>query len=218
MVDISNRTLALLLVTAIVVSLGFTMFSLNKIDQASITGRALTQPGNVTLNIQDATSIYLYKSLVDFGAGYVNTTKATCATNATLNASYRYIDSNDNDCWVGTTEPPRPTGLALENDGNRNVTITIKGPTPAGFFQGQGAPIANISWKSRNNETGSCVSGLQATFISFDSTAQSACGRLLFTPSISDDLAIDIQVIIPAGLPVGGYSNSTIELTAAAVG
>ncbi len=214
--DISNRTLALFLVSAIVVSLGITVYSLNILTQGSITGRATTQPGNVTVSIQDATSIRLYKSTVDFGSGYVNTTKTACATNATLNASYRYIDSNNNDCWVGTTAPPSPTALALENDGNRNVTITIKGPTPAGFFQGQGAPIANLSWLSRNNETGACVSGLQATFTSFTGASQSACTKLLFTPSNSDDLAIDIQVIIPAGLPVGGYSNATIEFTAAA--
>jgi hypothetical protein len=214
MADISNRTLALLLISAIVVSLGITIYSLNMLTTGKITGRATTQPGNVTVTIQDATSIWLYKSIVDFGVGYVNTSKAACATNATLNASYQYRDSEGSDCWTDNTKSP--TGMAVENDGNRNVTLQIEGPPPATFFQGAGAPVANISWKARNNESNSCNTGLQSTYISFDGTLQTACSKLLFTPSNQDDIAIDIQVIVPAGLAPAVYTNSTIELTAAA--
>jgi hypothetical protein len=220
MAEISNKILAFLVVLTIGLTGVTTVTLLNRlsnIKEARMppTGRALTGAGNVSLTVQDATSIYLYKSLVDFGSGYVNTSKAACATNATLNSSYGYIDSDDNDCWTDNTKAP--TALAVENDGNRNVSLTIKGPTVASFFQSQGAPVANISWLSRNNESGSCASGLQNTFLSFDGTAQTACDRLLFTPSNSDDLAVDIQVVIPAGLSPGGYSNATIEFTAAAV-
>ncbi len=219
MAEISNKILAFLVVLAISLTGISTLTLLNRLSNIKEgmppTGRALTESGNVTLTVQDATSIYLYKNIVDFGTGYVNTSKAVCATNATLNASYGYIDSNGEDCWTDNTK--EPTSLAVENDGNRNVSLKIKGPTVASFFQDQGAPVSNISWASRNNETGSCAEGLQDTFVSFEGTDQTACGRLLFTPSSSDDLAIDIQVIIPAGLPVGPYSNSTIEFTAAAV-
>ena len=218
MADISNRTLALLLVTAIVVSVGFTLFTLNGLER-STTGRATLQPGNVSLTIQDATSIYLYKSIVDFGSGYVNTTKTICATNATLNASYGYIDSAGNDCWVGSgSTPPSPTSLAVENDGNRNISLYVKGPPPATFYQGLGAPVANISWVARNNESSSCNTGLSTSVLSFDGTVQTACSKMFFTPSTSDDVAIDIVVVIPAGLAPGVYTNSTIEFTAASVG
>ena len=215
MEDVSNRTLALFLVSAIVVSLGITIYSLNMLTSDQITGRATLQPGNVSLTIQDATSIYLTKSIVDFGSGYVNTTKTICATNATLNASYGYIDSAGNDCWVGTSVP---TSLAVENDGNRNITLYVKGPPPATFYQGLGAPVANISWVARNNESSSCNTGLSTSVLSFDGTVQTACSKMFFTPSTSDDVAIDIVVVIPAGLAPGVYTNSTIEFTAASVG
>ena len=54
--DISNRTLAILLVTAIVVSLGATVNVLNQL-QPGAAGRATSGTGNVTLQVSSTVSI-----------------------------------------------------------------------------------------------------------------------------------------------------------------
>jgi hypothetical protein len=217
MVEISNKLLAVLVVISLTVS-GFSIMTLlNKLNLVKEglqqpTGRALTGVGNVTLTVSDAISIILLRDIVDFGSGYVNSSKPACATNATLSAGQSYNDSEDNDCWTDNTKAP--TSLDLENDGNRNVTVTVIGPSVGSFFQGQGDPIANISWRARNNETDSCAQGLSAYYQSFEGTSQTVCSKLLFSPANSDDIAIDVQVVIPASLLPGVYTNSTIEFTA----
>jgi hypothetical protein len=210
--DISNRTLALLLVTAIVVSLGFTVYSLNNLG-AGATGRATTQQGNVTLNVESSVSIILRADNINFGTGYVN---GSCnfpiaTNNATLTAGLTH--TNLNNCWTNRTA--QPTSLRLENDGNRNASITIRGPNARQFFGNYaGSNPYNFTFRSRDSETGSCNSGLQATYMSFQAAPTTVCSRLLFDPSSSDELAIDIQVVIPSDIPPGTYQNSTIEFTA----
>ncbi len=217
MVEISNKHLAVLVIISLTFSGLSIMTLLNKLNLVKEglqqpTGRALTEAGNVTLTIADAISIILLSDTVDFGSGYVNSSKPVCTTNATLSAGQSYNDSEDNDCWTDNTKAP--TSLDLENDGNRNVTVTVIGPTVASFFQDQGAPVANISWRARNNETDSCAEGLSTSYQSFEGTSQTVCSKLLFAPTNQDDIAIDIQVVIPASLLPGVYTNSTIEFTA----
>src|SRR4030066_277530 len=63
--DLSNKSLALLLVAAIIISLGGTMISLNKLNEMGVTGLV---PGQVTLAITSNMSCNV-DSNVSFGSG-----------------------------------------------------------------------------------------------------------------------------------------------------
>ena len=214
--DISNRTLAILLITAIVVSLGASVYTINVLPGLTgITGRASTGSGNVTLAVSTTVSIVMNADEVDFGSGYVNTSKAGCADNATLRAGATYADSGGGDCWTAS-ETPGP--LVVENDGNRNITLTVTGPVVAAFFSSYpGSYEYNFSWQMRNNESGSCdeITAGADSYQPFDGTAQSICTNMDFEPSSSDEIAVDIEVKIPADLDPGTYENATITFTAA---
>lgn len=67
MMDISNKTLGLLLVAAIVVSVGGTLVSLNKLETVSPTGLATSDTGVVTLSIDQYISIIVEDDSIDFG-------------------------------------------------------------------------------------------------------------------------------------------------------
>ena len=165
--------------------------------------------GNVTLTVTSTVSILLTTSSVDFGSGFVNT--STCTTNATLNAGQSYNDSNNVDCWTGTTQP---TSLILENDGNKNATVRVFAENESGFFSGYaGSNPYNFSFRARNHEASTCASGLQSTYTNFGGTNRTVCSDMLYQAA-NDVLGIDIQVVVPADLASGTYENSTIEFTA----
>ncbi len=220
--DISNRTLALMLLAAIVVSLGATVYTLNYFNQVSgVTGRAASpKSGNVTLTVETAESFQLKISAIDFGAGFVNTSVAACTDNATLFAAQQYNDTNGDNCWTslnGLNEVPK--GFQLENDGNVNLSIYVQGPNSTRFFRKNGvAPPAqaNLSWKGRSNETGSCASGLTSTWKDFQLHTQLVCDDFLYYPTNTDSIGVDVKVVIPpSGLSAGLYENASITFTGA---
>jgi hypothetical protein len=214
--DISNRTLAIFLITAIIVSLGATVTVLNKINLGSPTGMATSDTANVSLTVSSTVSFLLRNDTIDFGSGYVNDSQANyCGTNATLIAGTTYYDTLitgvQRDCWTGT---PRPTALHIENDGNNNITLKVLGPTNATFFNGySGGLIFGIDFNASNYETGACASGLQGTWLNFNAVNQTICDDMLYAPA-TDEIALAVRVIIPRNLAAGTYRNQTIQITA----
>ena len=67
--DISNKTLAMFLVAAIVVSIAGTTISLNRLGDISTspTGFATSGVGNVSLNVNTDLSIVLDEAWINFG-------------------------------------------------------------------------------------------------------------------------------------------------------
>ena len=228
--DISNRTLAVFLITAIVVSLGATLGVLNKLSSGP-TGRATTDQGNVSLRVATEASIILNQAIVDFGSGFVNNTNPGCTNNATLEAAAAYADSGGTDCWTATETP---TSLLLENDGNVNVTLDVTGPNVIQFFthsvEGAYADYSsndfeyNLSWKVRDDEAGACNevgdAGAASSYRPFTGSSQNVCDNLDYYvaagPDGQDEIAIDVEVKIPSDLYPGLYENTSIVFSAAA--
>ncbi len=228
--DISNRTLALLLVTAIVVSLGATVYTLNILGGVKLpTGRAPTDTGEVNLTVQQSISLLLWNDTIDFGVGIVNNTQP--CNNATIairwdSGGLSYDDADN--CWINTTngEPPQPSHpFTLENDGNENVTLTVIGPIPYDFFTSSGPPEAdpslyNLSWAGENMIGLGCTSGLVQAWTTFNGTSQTICpdNRFAFVAD-DDDLAVNIQVQVPGqGIDKNQeYKNDSIVFTAAII-
>ena len=212
---ISNKALFLLIVFSISLSIITTIYMLEKMGNASqkTVGKATTDSGKITVSVQNSVSIVLINDMIDFGTGYVNTSK--CQTNATLYAGETYNDSDGVDCWTDNTV--LPTSLILENDGNRNVTITVRGPANSSFFNNyNGSEPYGISWKARNRDYNSCPGIMQANYTDFNGTAKAACGDM-YPQDQNDTIAIDLKVVIPAhNLTQGVYQNISISFTAAA--
>jgi hypothetical protein len=130
--DISNKTLALFLVAAIILSLGGTIVSLNKLQQVTGPTGFISRTGRVNLTILQATDISLSNATIDFGTGVVNTSNTVCANRSVL--SNNGTGQNLNNCWANDTYAVgRPNNAAgtetskifIQNDGNINVTITF---------------------------------------------------------------------------------------------
>jgi len=219
--DISNRTLAILLVTAIVVSLGATVSTLNRLSTGA-SGRAISDMGDVQLIISSTVSIRLLNDSIDFGSGYVNDTcdiTSGAVNNATLTAGATYDDTNADNCWLEAVETP--TSLHIENDGNSNVTLKVLGPTNETFFTGtdsiayDGSNPYALQFQARNYEADSCTStggNLLDSWIDFGGVNRTICTNFQYTGV--DELAIDIRAIIPVDLPADTYQNTAIEFTA----
>src|SRR3989338_6834499 len=127
MQQISNKAVTYLLVLAIIISVGGTMlnfYRITKLTQApAITGFATTSTGNVNVTIAAVSSITLADSLIDFGS---------CSQNSTGTKE----SSNDSTWWgapgvcSGSASPP--DNITVQNDGNKNINVTVKTNTVAG--------------------------------------------------------------------------------------
>ena len=123
MTDISNKTLAILVGIAIVVSI----FGILSVPRGGVTiiGAAVnTTTGVANVTINTVTLIRLKNNTVDFGAGFVNTSGTSCTME-----SNNTVASRSTAC-----EGFRTTGnnaifdrFVIENAGNVNVTLDING-------------------------------------------------------------------------------------------
>ncbi len=224
--DISNRTLAILLVTAIVVSLGATVFTLNNLGRYGVpTGRASDDYGKVNLTVESTISIILREgTLIDFGVGYVNSTDTVCklagdSTHANLSVTddNGYVD--DNNCWVSqTAAPPTPSQpFYIENDGNQDVQLDINCPSANTIFSGYaGHNRKNLTLFISNNETSACSASLTPSIVC-DDTEQTVCGTFEYhqpaEDGYGDELEVGVELIIPDGTSFQEY-NATIYFTA----
>jgi hypothetical protein len=149
MAEISNKTLAILMVGAIIVSLTGTLISINRVSKVSpyiplgqqrqITGLALQDTGNVTVNIQGQTSLAVRRG-IDFGS---------ITPNGTLNISSDYTligRGGTYDCSVVAN----CSGLELENDGNTALNVTMNSSSNATDLIGGTAPIWSFYVASGN--------------------------------------------------------------------
>ena len=142
--DISNRTLAILLVAAIAISLGGTLLSLNRlayIGVPAITGFG-SNIGTVDINI-------LSQTVVNFTTAAINWGEITMNNSITSNVGchlWSASESNTSDelgkmnCSYNlATGLGAASGLILENTGNTNVSINISCSNRNSTFIGGGA-------------------------------------------------------------------------------
>lgn len=205
--EVSNKTLAALLAVAIVVSLGGTLLSLNKLGSNSLTGAAEAQ-GTAIFNITTDITITLTNATVNFGEGVLNSSNSTC----TLSTE----DTSVPDCWVNSTDYA-PAPFVIRHDGNNNVNLTINSTGGAGFFiGGEGA-----AYKFKGNETAieggdACAAAgtLQDSWTDVTALEQNLCSSF-YSENDKDEIQVDIQITIPDG--VHGEKSSTVTFTSYAV-
>lgn len=209
--EISNKGLAVLLVLAIVVSIGGTLISLNRIG-TGITGY-VTQTGTATLNIQELVQITLTDASVNFG---------TCALNSSTVLTYISNSTNNQSLEDPASQCSFPDGVpdvfTLENTGNKNVNLTIGSDTSAADFVN--APSQELKTfafagmpRIGTGEIG-CVEGLQNSFTNFTAaeTPYLLCNNFT-TVTNADEIDIAFMVTLPPDA-ASGQRVATITITA----
>src|SRR4030043_349020 len=166
--EMSNKSLALLLVAAIVISLGGTMISLNKLNQG-YTGLAT---GKVELEVTQNASCNVDRN-VSFGSSgkpTVTTVISTETTNAGTNFS---------DCTSGSFGC---RGLEINNTGNVDLYINYTSNFNAtGLLQGNYADTYFMTESKNGTVTGTeggCRGGPTATWRVVNTSNWQLCANL----------------------------------------
>jgi hypothetical protein len=213
MEDISNRTLALFLIAAIVVSVGGTMMVLNAAGPAGFkaTGYVTTaENGTVDLRVQSALSISLNDTAIDFG---------TC----TLGRAWTYVTSDGNGtdehnefCTLSSAWDADGDYLLLFNEGNILGNVTVKSSiNSSAFFLHTPLSSNNDSWFkyfAEENTTNACTGNLQTTHTLFtaNNTKYNLCDEF------STDYHAALKMFVDANLTSGvyqTYNQTTITFT-----
>ena len=208
--DISNKTLAIFLVGAIVISLAGTFLSLNKLGTlAPATGNAVSTAGNAYVLVNSTTAIKFDVATVNWSVGSVNSTGSQ--QNCTMNT----MSANSVDC-VGFLTISTP--LIIENTGNTNITLLQFGSNAtAAQFIGGGADHGGpqFMYVVGNNASGSCSANLYpTTFINVNITGneQTICTNYNSVDGL-DTMNISLKINIPISA-VAGQKYATLTITA----
>jgi hypothetical protein len=212
--EISNKTLALFLVGAIVVSLAGTIVSLNKLDALTTTGYATdTDSGTATLTVQTLASIKFAINTVNFGSGSVNTSTGIQQCNLTINDTYAITKSNCIGFYDNNNNAASGNTFTIENDGNANLNVTLNSTVNSTEFLGGSHVYALFQYTVSNNLSGSgaCTGTLGVpTWASFSKVNTNVCTNLSW--SAPDTLRVGIRVGIPADSGLG-QRNATLTVT-----
>lgn len=181
--SVSNKTLSILLLAAIVVSLGGTFVSLNRLGSISTTG-FVTEDGTVSLEIGDNLAIELEDSTVNFGECQLGDNSAGITIN-----TEGVGEADNGNC---ASQPP---GITVKNVGNLDAVIALstsdRGTEQGGTFLDTGTTESELRYRSDNVD--GCDSGLQPDYAIVTDTEQSG---------------VDICTHLNA--PTGGAENSFI--------
>jgi len=207
--EISNKTLAILLIGAIVISLGGTLISLNRLARIRLPGITgfVTDTATVDVTITETTEVNWTTSTIDWGSGTVVYSKR-CELNS-YDASFDSANCTAAGFSVDTD------GLVLENTGNKNVSLNISTGKNAADFIGGTSPV--YQWNATELEgAATCTGGLDG-----DSSWQTAstihtvvCTNFQCDNDY-DTIHFDVKVEIPDDAV--GAKSDTITATAEAI-
>ncbi len=166
MQDISNRTLAMLLVVAILVSLGSSFYAINKIGRMPfggppISGLAVLTDENATISLTVAslTAVNFTTYTIAWGSGAVDAGNDACwidSKGLTGTSQTQYDNVFGTSSGICSTDgfDSQTGGLILENIGNSNVSLNVSCGKTAASFLGGTEPfyVYNVSEGSDSSE------------------------------------------------------------------
>jgi hypothetical protein len=218
--EISNKTLATLLVVAIVVSLAGTFFAMRGVSTITnvLSGAASSDTGEAKVFINETQSIILTADTVNFGAGYRNSTVVADNVNCTLTSSLPKPP-----CWVDTPEGSfNASDFTLENDGNVFVNVTINSTVGSDYFNSCDSETLvidatpNFYFKGKLLSSSGCdepadgsdLDGTDGVENAFTGSPQLLCANLS-SADAEDDFNITLTLDVPTG-PAGNCDNNVI--------
>ncbi len=213
MAELSNRTLAGLLVIAIVISVIGTLFSINKVGQlAAITGMATSDSAKANVTIQGVVALNATNNIV-FGSGTLAEggfrTINTHANNIATGGFHNCIDynmSHGNNC----------TGIVIENTGNVNINVTVNASAAASSWIGGTGSTAQFNATAGNASSGTeqngCTTSGQKGFANvttLGTTKSRVCSNLSFTDGADK---VTFELFLSMG-PDTTATTKTVTLT-----
>jgi hypothetical protein len=151
MEDVSNKTVAILLMVALIISLGGALISLNRLTGArtiGITGLASGDKnvtlGNLSVTVSDITWLNYTQRKCFMGSGYVLRNKCELNSSGSTNG---YNASSCSTTFGSTNTCTLP--LEIKNIGNNNVTLNITFKNNSAFLQ----PTSGELWFKMVNGT-----------------------------------------------------------------
>lgn len=200
--EISNKFLVIVLIIAIVVSLGGTFLNVERVNQLSkfmgLSGYDVYSYVNVTLS--NLTAINVTDTSCNFGTGYINATKTT----ALLESNGTSIN------W--SAGAITPGSIVVRNDGNRNVSLTlIAGKNITGFY-GTGcntsSPACEYKFWSTENKTDTCSGGTLTAYPGFvlNGSNESVCTVMRYEDD-KDAINILCHLLLSQDILTGSKSD-----------
>jgi hypothetical protein len=194
MADISNKTLAILVGIAIVVSV-VGILSLGKPSVLYVTGRGTTDGGNVSVNLTSELSI-LVTNNINFGNGRV----AAGSPNATLESSGVAAVGGS---WATITQY-----ITVENDGTVNASVNVSADSGINTWLGGTGAINDMQIKGHATESNACPS-LVTTYQSIqDINADVTICPLLKYGKVEDSFNTSIKLVVPSDATMGSKKVS----------
>ena len=207
---ITDQTLLVLLIIALLVTFGSIIIILEKLGtNSALAGFATFDTGVVNVTIQSTVDINLAVDNVDFGSGTIN----TIGLNTSLNTS--------DTAWGGGNNPngfSDPGPFQVRNDGNVDVNISVNSSNTASSFIGGTNPGYYFVGSHVGADEG-CggFDGLNitnnATLLSFSTTDQQICNNLTYGDT-ADTLNISIFIDIPSDAATGLKTDSGFQVHA----
>ena len=193
MADMSNRSLALLLVAAIVISLGGTMISLSRLNQITgITGRALNDAGQVNVTVQQNASCTVDTN-VDLGSGQPQA--------ITIDT-----DTNNGGGFGSCAAAADPTcgGIIVNNTGNRLLNVTFNSTADGSEFLGGTSTDSQFNYTIDETEVENdgCADPGSTSYAPVPKTETKLCNYLNYT-SDRNTILMDFRVQLKPDTPPG---------------
>lgn len=207
--EITNKTLAMFLVAAVVVSIAGTVISLNRLGSLQYTtGYASSDQGTATVYVNSTTDILFTIDSINWGEGYVN-----ASVGAPLNCTLDSENTKSAGCIRFTQNN---VGLILLNDGNTYPAVrlysNVNGTDMFGAQTTYGG--SQLQYKVTNNETNSCTSVPVSTYTDVNETNPGTlvCDALEYADA-NDTLRLDVWVNFNY-LTASGQKTATFTATA----
>lgn len=209
--DISNKALAMFLLAAIVVSLGGTIVSLNKLDTVSTTGYATSDQGIAQLNVSESLSIILDYDSIDFGA-------CTLGEGVPINITSEDTLNTSAFCSSFDANP-----FAIRNNGNvaANVTVNVSdvGTADGGTFLSPGTNSVvryEVTSGGDGSNTDGCTGEGPASYTDIEATGTkyAVCDSLAAVAAPgANSVLVNVNFEVPNDSPTG-VASLTYEFIA----
>lgn len=191
MADISNKTLAILVGVAIVISV-IGILSIGKPSILYITGAGTTDAGNVSVNLTEEISVQVAYN-INFGNGRVagDNASATLQSNETTSVG---------GTWTWTAQYIR-----VENDGTVNETLNVSADTAIDDWLGGTAATNDIDIIGWVTEANACSN---ATYLNIYRDIQTANADETLCPNLgfgtgADEVNTSVKLVVPSDAETG---------------
>jgi hypothetical protein len=202
--EISNKTLAWLVVAAIVVSVFGTTISLwNLNNKENFVGYATSNTSGIaSVDVSQSVILRFAINATNFGSGSVDGAYNNC----TLSINGSSTIHRTLGCLFFNPTSTFGDSLILENAGTSFLNITINVSKNATTFLGGNWSLARLAYAVSNNETGSCLGMNNMTWseVTVAQVLQNMviCNNLSYADD-KDSIRIGINITIPQDVPQG---------------